>query len=294
MLKKILKWTAVTIGGLALFIFSAYAFIHYKTDQRLARIYDVRVRDLPIPTDSASIAYGRHVLDIRGCVDCHGKDLGGKVVIDDPALGYIAGPNLTAGHGGLGQAFTSEDWVRGIRHGISREGKTLLLMPSHEFHPLSDRDISSLIAYLKTVRPVDRQMAANRVGPMLRTLYQIGKFPNLAPAELIKDQNAVSHYVEREGVSLEKGQYLTVTCTGCHGEDFKGRDLGIPGVKPSVDITRSGNPGKWSESEFISTLRTGRTPEGRTLNPKDMPWPVTANYSDEELQSVYVYLRSLE
>ncbi|MET3874656.1 hypothetical protein [Chitinophaga sp. OAE865] len=50
-------------------------------------------------------------------------------------------------------------------------------------------------------------------------------------------------------------------------------------------ITRSGDAtpvadiryvGKWNCNEFITTLRTGRTPEGKQLQVKDMPWNMTA------------------
>ena len=46
------------------------------------------------------------------------------------AFGTLAAPNLTRGAGGLGSTFTDTDWVRAIRHGIHRDGTSLLIMPS--------------------------------------------------------------------------------------------------------------------------------------------------------------------
>ncbi|CCH54245.1 hypothetical protein BN8_03397 [Fibrisoma limi BUZ 3] len=292
--KKIGTWTLRILGALLFILLMAYGIIYYKTKQRLNKVYQVNIPNQQIPTDSASLASGKHILDTRGCVDCHGPDLGGKVFLDDPALGFIAGPNLTGGKGGLGRSLTAHDWIRGIKHGVDKAGKTLLIMPSHEFFHLTNKDLTYLVGYLQTLPPVDRELPKSTLGPMLRILYQVGKFPNLAPAELIKDHNAPVSFAQQTGVSKEKGKYLAVNCQGCHGDNFKGRDLGIPGIKPSVDITATGNPGKWTEAEFMTTLRTGRTPEGKQLNQKDMPWNVTAQFTDEELKSVYAYLLSFQ
>jgi hypothetical protein len=51
--------------------------------------------------------------------------------------------------------------------------------------------------------------------------------------------------------------------------------------------------GLWSEAEFIATLRTGRhLGRGREILPP-MPWPVYGQLSDEDLGSIFAYLKSL-
>jgi len=35
--------------------------------------------------------------------------------------------------------------------------------------------------------------------------------------------------------------------------------------------------GKWSEAQFIQTLKTGVTPEGKKINPQYMPCKMTKN-----------------
>jgi hypothetical protein len=40
-------------------------------------------------------------------------------------------------------------------------------------------------------------------------------------------------------------------------------------------------------------LRTGKTPEGKEIDPKNMPWPMTAAYTDTELKALYAYLKSI-
>ncbi len=50
---------------------------------------------------------------------------------------------------------------------------------------------------------------------------------------------------------------------------------------------------RWTPEQFTQTLRTGETPEGRTLNPQYMPWSLTAAMEEDELSALYAYLTSL-
>jgi cytochrome c553 len=51
--------------------------------------------------------------------------------------------------------------------------------------------------------------------------------------------------------------------------------------------------GKWTESMFIETMRTGRHEgKGRKLLPP-MPFPIVAALSDEDIRSLFAYLQSL-
>src|SRR5690606_22319412 len=127
-----------------------------------------------IPTDPQSIERGRHIVSTRGCAECHGKDLGGNKVVDDPMVGKLHGPNITRGRGGLPEGYSDIDYIRAIRHGLSPEGRPFLLMPSEEYTRLSDEDLGSVIAYLKSVPPVDRERGPVSPGPILRTMISLG------------------------------------------------------------------------------------------------------------------------
>lgn len=51
--------------------------------------------------------------------------------------------------------------------------------------------------------------------------------------------------------------------------------------------------GLWSEEEFLATLRTGRhLGRGREILPP-MPWPAYGQLTDEDLGSIFAYLKSL-
>ena len=66
-----------------------------------------------------------------------------------------------------------------------------------------------------------------------------------------------------------------------------------PGHPPVPNITATGRVGKWTEAEFIRTLRTGITPEGQKLDSTKMPWPRTRDFSETELKAVRTFLLSL-
>lgn len=293
-MKKFIKWAAIVLGTVILLLLITYGYIYSRTSSRFNKQYEITAQDIPVPTDPASLALGKHISAIKGCDGCHGPDLGGKVVIDDPGLGYLAAPNLTAGKGGLlarHKTFTDQDYVRAIKHGIGKDNKTLKLMPAYEYTPLSQQDLGALIAYLKSVPPVDRQMPEIALKPVAYVLTHLDKLP-LVVAEKV-DHTAQSPAVVQPQVSISYGKYVAVSCTGCHREDFKGGDALIPGSPAVPDITATGNVGKWSEAQFINTLRTGTTPDGRKMNPEYMPWPVAKALTETEIKSLYLYLRSL-
>ena len=81
-------------------------------------------------------------------------DLGGRVLGDNLLMGWLVATNLTRGQGGLGADYTDQDLVRAIRHGVGR-GKSLVFMPSESFQRYSDEDLAAIIAYLRTIPPVD-------------------------------------------------------------------------------------------------------------------------------------------
>ena len=156
---------------------------------------------------------------------------------------------------------------------------------------LSKGDMKAIIAYCMQVPPVDNTLPESSVGPLARVLTDFGKLP-LLPAEMIDHSRTLVADVKAE-VSLEYGKYLSTACQGCHRENMKGGDPIAPGFPFVADISSTGNPAKWTDEQFIETLRTGHTPEGKQLNPSEMPWTMTKAYSDVELKALHLYLKSI-
>jgi len=226
----------------------------------------------------------------NGCVECHGNDLAGKVVIDDPAMGQIFAPNITPERL---REWTDGEIARAMRHGIGRDGRPLVMMPSQEYQWLSEGDIVAVVTYLRTLPVVNRPSGSIEIGPVMRLLFASGRMPNLLPAERI-DHKVPFPRKPPEKVSVDFGKYLAQTaCAGCHNEQLSGGP--IPGTPPDWPPASNLTPaaiGHWSEADFIKTLRTGVNPDGHRLQ-KPMPVKLTSQMTDLELKALWAYLKSL-
>lgn len=290
---KILKWLAIVFGVLVGLIVIAVIAVWGISTFRISKTYHITPEVVAIPTDAASVALGRHILETRGCPDCHGANLAGKTFIDDPMIGHIYGTNITSGKSARAGQLTDADWVRAIRHGVGPSGKGLLIMPSKEFYYLSDQDLGDLIAYLKTVPPVDNTPPKSSVGPLGRLLFVMGQIDALAVEGI--NHTGPRPVAPPPEVTVAYGKYLAVGCKGCHGEGYSGGK--IPGTPPdwppAANITPSGNLAHWSEAAFLTTLRTGTTPEGKQMNSDYMPWKNISKMSDDELKAIWMFLQTL-
>ncbi len=266
------------------------------TSQRFGRSVGVQPERIEVSLDSATLERGRHVaFSIAKCADCHGDDFGGKVVVDDPMMGYLGGPNLTTGKGGVGGQLTDEDLVRAIRYGVAPDGRPLLFMPSDEFAFLSDADLAAVIAYVKTRPPVDRDIGRNRVRLLPRVLYTLGDLPMLVSSDRTVERTG-SRTAPAEGPTAAYGEYLARAggCFGCHGEHLQGGKIpgSPPDWPPALNLTPTGDLGSWTVDDFRMVLRTGVRPDGRQLSTV-MPWPYTSGLTDDEIAALWKYLQSV-
>jgi mono/diheme cytochrome c family protein len=262
--------------------------VYALSERQIRTSYEVPEHPLVVPADSASIARGKHLATIRGCVDCHGEDLSGKMVIDEPAIGRIGGANITRGRNG--GALTARDWERAVRHGVRRDGQPMLVMPAEEFTGMSDEDLATIIAYAQSLPAVTKPTLPVQLGPVLRAMA-VGKQVNLA-ADVVDHRRAHLTRIAAEPTATY-GAYLAAGCTGCHGSGFSGGK--IPGAppdwKPAANITPTGI-GHYSAEDFTRLLRTGRRPDGSAVDPL-MPWKLTKEMTDTEITAVYEYLKTV-
>lgn len=115
---------------------------------------------------------------------------------------------------------------------------------------------------------------------------------------------------------LERGGYLfnyLSDCNGCHSErDYSrlgapvkpGRvgvgfvmpdELGLPGrvVAPNITPDPETGLGKWTDGEIIRAIREGVDREGNALFPF-MPYPHFRHMSDEDVEALVAYMRTLK
>ncbi len=242
---KVLKWVGIVLGGLIGVIVIAVVVLYFVGGSRVNRTYDIQPEAVAIPTDAASIERGQHLAEaVTGCTSCHGDNLGGDSFFDDPAIAIFDASNLTSGRGGIGGTYSDVDWVRAVRHGVDPDGKGLLIMPADVFINLSGEDLGAIIAYVKSVPPVDNEAPEPEFGLMGRVLIAIGAFGEVVPAQLI-DHAASVPTAPAAGVTAGYGEYLASIghCFVCHGEDLSGGEGPDPESPPVPNITTGGHPG---------------------------------------------------
>jgi cytochrome c553 len=296
MIRKVLKWIGIVFGslvGLLVMTFVVLYLIGSVQWNKMHGQYEVPVETITVPTDPPSIAWGEHVATIRMCRQCHQDDLSGQAA-GAPILITLSVPNLTSGAGGVGATNTDEDWVRAIRHGVGPDGRGLVLMPSSVWYYLSDEDLGALIAYLKSLPPVDKELPRTNLGPLGRVMLALGQLPpEIGPSVLVIDHDGPRPVAPEPGVTVEYGKYLATTCTLCHGENLNGKTVSEgPNVYVALNLTRGGEMQGWTEEQFIATMRTGVTPGGKQLI-DFMPWKYFGQMTDDELEAVWMYLQSL-
>jgi mono/diheme cytochrome c family protein len=293
--KATLPRVVVAAAGLALAALSGG--VVQLSEARLERSWATPEAQVAVPGDAAAIERGRHIGEaIAQCTFCHGDDLSGRRLADDPWIGRIWGPNLTSGVGGLPRDYRDEDLVRVIRHGVTRSGRSVRLMPSEHLRAMSDADLGALIAWLRSVPPVDATPPEAQAGPATRLALVAGLAPELLAAERI-DHAAPPPPAPPPGATAEYGAYLVGIgiCRVCHHDGLEGglHPLALPGEPPPSDLRASGPLAAWSGDEFVTAMRSGTTPEGRRLDARYMPWPRYAQMSDVELRAIWAYLRTL-
>jgi mono/diheme cytochrome c family protein len=283
-----LKYGLILIAALLALLVLAVSFVNRSVAARLSQVYEVPLEPIVVPSDSAALERGRHLVStIFFCQECHGEDFAGKVQFDDPLSGTASAMNLTAGAGGIGGELKDTDWVRAIRHGLDINSQPLVVMPSNSYYSIGDADLGSIIAYLKSLPPVDNVLPERDLG----LFYQLSILsdPTLIPAEVINHSGPRPPAPE-PSLSAEYGNYLATACTICHGPDLSGRSAAGAGL----DLTGTGDLAEWTEADFIRALRTGERPRGEDLDPKLMPWKRVGKLTDDELRSIWLYLRTLQ
>jgi cytochrome c553 len=288
-MSRALRWAGYAVVGIIALGATGFTAAVGVSSGKLNRKYDVALTSVQVPTDAAAIAWGGHLVQaVTACQDCHGANLGGTVMSDDAAV-LLAAPNLTSGRGGIAPGFSDEDWVRAIRHGVRRDGSSLLIMPSYAYANLSDRDLGAMIAWLKRLPPVDKELPSMRLRPLGRALVAAGVFDEEFVAKKVPQRDG---YDEVEpGVTLEYGGYLASIggCTSCHRPDLKGGPAGPPEAPPASDISPVALA-DWSYEDFVRVMRDGRRPDGSKVS-DFMPWRVMAGMSDDELSAIWLYIR---
>lgn len=290
-MKDWLRWVFLSLIGAIGVLAVVILILYIIALLRLSRNFEIQDENFTIPADSLALERGHHlVVAITGCTICHGQSLQGQAYIDSTMVGLIYAPNLTSGQGGIGNSYSEADWEQAIRHGVNPDGEPLLMMPSHHYANLSDTDLVAMIAYLKSVPPVDSVSPESRMALPAYILFAAGGLGQLAAEQV---DHTSDHPAPEPGLSVQYGEYLAnvAMCKDCHGQDLRGGQTS-PEDPPAPDITISGDLSAWLESDFLTLMRYGKKPYDKQIDPA-MPWQNYQDMTDEELAAIWLYLQSL-
>lgn len=199
-------------------------------------------------------------------------------------------PNLT--RGGRGAELTDRDWERAVRHGVHRDGTSLVVMPAHLHTGVSDEDLGDIVAYARSLPPDPAVRPASRLGPAIRLMDALGTVKLYSAARIDHAQPHVARVAPAP--TAEYGAYLAPACIDCHGEHFSGGRLpGAPASwTPPANITPAGI-GHYTEADFARALREGIRPGGTRIAEQMPVERMTRHFTDDELHALFAYLRAL-
>jgi mono/diheme cytochrome c family protein len=289
--KRALKWIGWVVGVLVLLGIALVLAANLAYERKRDRVVALDVKGVTVVGDEAALARGKYLFASRGCAECHGANGAGHVVIDDPGGFYVHSPNITPG--GVAASYSEVDWVRVIRHGVKKDGRAVMIMPSEDYNRLTDADVAALIAYLRSLPPAPGGAAEFKVPLPLKALYGFGVIKDAA--EKI-DHGLPPAQPVAEAVSPEHGKYVANMCFGCHGTNLSGGRIpgGPPDWPPAANLT----PGEGSimpvydtPEKFKAMFRSGKRANGTSI--PVMPFQSLRALNDTDVEALYVYLKTL-
>lgn len=279
-MRGLVKWFGIGFGSLAGLAVVAAATVYGLSEWAIRKRYDAPLASIAVPTDPAAIARGARLATVYGCNNsCHGKDMAGFEMYDEPGIAKINAPNLSR----VLREYTDPELERLIRRGVKRDGTSTWIMPAPMFSHLSDEDLGDIIAFVRSAPQSNGPMREVTLRSLGRIGVVIGKFKPLATQVSPDVRRAVT--TDRSN-PIVLGQYLVNTaCTECHGPDLHGSDIVHA---PSLAVSAG-----YSNADFDRLLRSGVAIGGRLVGlMSEVGQTRFPALTDEEVVAVREYLRT--
>jgi len=305
----IIAGIAIVIGITALLVYVRFAL------PNVGKAENIRAE-----VNSSRLERGKYLANnVCVCIDCHSKrdwtKFAGPLVENTIGQGgeefnqkigfpgrYYA-RNITPY--GIGD-WTDGEVLRAVTCGVSRIGNPLFpVMPYLNYGALDRVDILSIIAYIRTLKPIEHNIPPSVSDfPMSFIIHTI---PQRARYSVMPDRNNKVAY----------GGYLVTAadCAGCHtpqdkGTPIQGMDLAggfkfplvTGGTVVSANITQDLETGigKWTEKAFINRFKAysdaGYVPMSVTQGAFNtyMPWTMYTAIQTDDLKAIYAYLQTVK
>lgn len=257
----------------------------------------------PSLAQGVSVERGDYLVQtIMGCGNCHtpmgpegpvmSQDLAGRLVEEIDAFTAIA-PNITP-------ASRIADWSdaelgRAIREGIRPDGTVIgPPMPFAVYRAISDDDLASIVAYLRTVPEVEAEIAESE--------YRIPLPPSYGPP--ITEPVIAPDPAD----TVQYGEYLVALghCMECHSPmSPQGPDLGAGfgrggaefhgpwGISVAANLTNHPDGlANHTDDEIKAMITRGVRPDGSRMNPP-MGYGYFARMTNDDLEAIVAYLRTI-
>ena len=289
---RLIKALGIGLGGLLGIIIIIAGALHLIGKSRLDEAQDVAIAELNVTQNDLDLQRGQHLATIGNCNYCHGTHFEGKDFINESPIGYVPAPNLTSS--GPVAEYNDLDWATAIRHGVAKDGRTIVVMPSNHYAVYGDDDLANLIAYLKKVPPVENSIRLRKIEFPGTVIFGILAYDSW-PVNQISHSSIGGRNAPTMDATAEYGKYLVqiTLCVACHGENLAGQDPKSDAPK-GPNITRGGNLGHWTFEEFALATRAGKTPEGKQLDHEEMPWGQYSIMSELEVRAIWTFIQTTE
>lgn len=274
--------------------------------------------DIQVQVTEASVERGKYLAyHVMMCADCHSsRDFSKFSGPPHPGTEFVGGDVFDQAMGFPGRFVSANitpfgvgDWTDGelfrlITEGVTKDGNAIFpVMPYHLFGKLAREDVESVIAYIRTLDPVETDHPTSKAdfpfNLILRTMPQA--------AELVQKPDTTNRVAYGEYI------FTAAACADCHTNFENGKPVGplAGGGRefqfPDGSTVRSANltPHEtgiqhYTREGFINlfkrytdsayTLPDVGPGEFQTL----MPWYMYAGMTETDLGAIYDYLQTLE
>ncbi|MGE5437811.1 MAG: c-type cytochrome [Syntrophothermus sp.] len=312
-MKKVLRIAGIVLGVFVVLIIAGLVYFN-STYPKMVPPPNIKVNATP-----EMIARGEYLANhVTVCMDCHStrdwskysgpitpgtEGKGGDKFDETMGIpGTIYAKNITPA--GIGH-WTDAELARAITQGLNKDGKALFpLMPYHSYNTIEEQDLKSIIAYIRTLKPIKNEVPDHDLNFPFNFIVKTMPLDKYHPSKVNKSN------------SVEYGKYLVniAGCEDCHTPSEKGeRDMtkrfagGHTFTTPDYTITvanispdKETGIGNWTKEFFINKFRTYTDAKFKSVNlTKEefntfMPWTMFGGMSDEDLGAIYDYLHSVK
>ncbi|SDD46846.1 Cytochrome c [Dyadobacter soli] len=310
---KFLRWAGYALAAIVLLVCIAATYV------KLGLPDTGPAPDIKIENTVARVERGKYLANhVTVCMDCHSSRDWSR----------FAGPMMATGQGAGGERFdqqmgfpgafyapnitpyalagwTDGELFRAITTGANKDGKALFpVMGYHRFGRMDQEDIYSIIAYMRTLPSIKKDV------PESRADFPVSFIINTMPAKA-----ELSHLPDTTDV-VAYGKYLVnaTGCVDCHSKTDKGSV--IPGtefgggmefkspagtlVSPNITMHRQTGIGNWTEADFVGRFKVFTSP-GYVAPPipasqpnTPMPWTMYSGMKESDLKAIFSYLKTIK